>query len=65
MTGPTPKISVRDVPEARTADRQLLLRLAQQGIDPAQVVQEVGGQFRAGLLHGAARVGLAPGPRAA
>jgi hypothetical protein len=38
--------------------RQLLLRLEQQGIDAAQVGHELGRQFGAGLLHGAAR----PGP---
>ena len=47
--GPTPKTSVTVVPEARTADGQLLLGVAPLGVDAAQVGQELPGQLAAGL----------------
>ena len=60
MTGPTPKdLSQR---RAGRTDRrgQLLVRLPQQGVGAAQAGHELGGQFGAGLGHGAARLGLLP-----
>ena len=49
MTGPTPKMSVRVVPLARTAAASFFLVVAQLGIEVAQVVQELAGELAAGL----------------
>jgi len=48
MTGPTPKMPVRVVPDAPDHEGQLLLRLAQLGIQAAQVGGELGGELAAG-----------------
>lgn len=52
MTGPTPEISVTVVPDARDRDRELLLGVADLGVEVAQVSEELGGQLAAGGLHG-------------
>jgi hypothetical protein len=58
MTGPTPKISVTVVPDARTAAASLFLVSRRLGVDAAQVVQEVGGELPAGDLNRSGRLGL-------
>ncbi len=55
MTGPTPKMPVRLVPEARTAAASFLLGLAQLGVEAAQVGEELGGELAAGQRNSAGR----------
>jgi hypothetical protein len=58
MTGPTPDTSVSVAPGAFHRGGQLLLRLAQLGVNAAQVLQEVAGQLPAGQHDRARRDGL-------
>src|SRR5215831_9273702 len=57
ITGPTPKISVRLVPDALTTTASFFSGLADLGIQAAHVLQELGGELPAGLLGGAGRRG--------
>src|SRR5512140_288499 len=45
MTGPTPKMPVRLVPEALTAAASFLLAIARLGIEAADAGEELGGQL--------------------
>ena len=57
MTGPTPKISVRLVPEALTAMASFFSGRADLGVQAAHVLQQLGGEVAAGLPGGAGRRG--------
>src|SRR5215472_13327790 len=59
LTGPTPKTSVRLVPEAFDRCGEFLVDLAQLGIQVADVSQELGGELAAGLGNRARRRDLA------
>jgi hypothetical protein len=57
MTGPTPKISVTVVPDARTATASFFSGLADPGVHLPHVVQELSGQLATGLPGGAGWLG--------
>ena len=50
-TGPTPKIWVSVVPGRPDRHGELLLGLAELGVDTAQVLGELGGELAAGRRH--------------
>ncbi len=60
--GPTPTMSVTEVPERGDGLGDALLRLGDLGVDAAQVLEVLEGQGVASGLHGCRRLGLGEDP---